>query len=76
MRGSDRQQSGMFGYTSSEERVPKDHPLRAIRAMVDVALLNMGPQCDEMYAKVGTALDCAREAVGGAVAAGALYGAQ
>jgi transposase len=33
--------------------VSKDHPLRAIRAMVDVALRNMGPQFDAMYAKVG-----------------------
>jgi transposase len=33
--------------------VPKDHPLRAIRAMVDAALRRMGPQFDAMYAKVG-----------------------
>ena len=53
MRGADGQQSGMFSYISAERRVPKDHPLRAIRAMVDVALRNMGPQFDAMYAKVG-----------------------
>ena len=53
MRGADHQQSGMFSYISAEKRVPKDHPLRAIRAMVDVALRNMGPQFDAMYAKVG-----------------------
>jgi transposase len=43
----------MFSYISAEKRVPKDHPLRAIRAMFDVALRNMGPQFDAMYAKVG-----------------------
>jgi transposase len=43
----------MFSYISAELRVPEDHPLRAIRAMVDVALRNMGPQFDAMYAKVG-----------------------
>jgi transposase len=43
----------MFSYISAERRVPKDHPLRAIRAMVDVALRNMGPQFEAMYAKVG-----------------------
>ena len=43
----------MFSYISAEKRVPKDHPLRAIRAMVDVALRNIGPQFDAMYAKVG-----------------------
>ena len=53
MRGADHQQSGMFSYVSAERRVPQDHPLRAIRAMVDVALRNMGPQCEAMYAKVG-----------------------
>ena len=53
MRGRDHQQSGIFSYISAEKRVPRDHPLRAIRAMVDVALRNMGPQFDAMYAKVG-----------------------
>jgi transposase len=53
MRGADYQQSGIFSYISAEKRVPKDHPLRAVRAMVDVALRNMGPQFDAMYAKVG-----------------------
>ena len=53
MRGVDHQQSGMFSYISAEKRVPEDHPLRAIRAMVDVALRKMGPQFDAMYAKVG-----------------------
>ena len=53
MRGTDRQQSGMFSYISAERRVPEDHPLRAIRAMVDLALHHMGPQFETMYAKVG-----------------------
>lgn len=53
MRGADHQQSGMFSYISAERRVPEDHPLRAIRGMVDAALRNMGPQFDAMYAKVG-----------------------
>jgi transposase len=53
MRGTDHQQSWMFSYISAEKRVSKDHPLRAIRSMVDVALRNMGPQFDAMYAKVG-----------------------
>lgn len=53
MRGADHQQSGIFSYISAEKRVPKDHPLRAIRTMVDVALDNMEPQFDAIYAKVG-----------------------
>jgi transposase len=53
MRGTDHQQSWMFSYISAEKRVPKDHPLRAIRAMVDVAAAQYGPQFDAMYAKAG-----------------------
>ena len=53
MRGTDHLQSGMFSYISAERRVPGDHPLRAIRTMVDIALRNMGPQFETMYAKVG-----------------------
>jgi hypothetical protein len=38
MRGDDPQQAAIFSYISPEERVPPEHPLRAIRAMVDVVL--------------------------------------
>ena len=34
MRGIDHQQGHVFSYLSPEERVRKDHPLRAVRAMV------------------------------------------
>jgi transposase len=53
MRGPDRQQSSMFSYLSPEQRVRKDHPLRAIRAMADQALDNMSKRFDAMYAKTG-----------------------
>lgn len=53
MRGTDQQQSGMFSYISAEQRVPADHPLRAIRAVVEVALRNMGTRFETMYSKVG-----------------------
>ena len=38
MRGADDQQSQMFSYLSPEQRVRKDHPLRAIRVLVDEVL--------------------------------------
>ena len=38
MRGDDRQPDAMFSYVSAEQRVPADHPLRAIRALVDDVL--------------------------------------
>ena len=53
MRGDDQQQSGMFSYVSVEERVPSDHPLRAIRKVVDEVLRSMAKEFDGMYAKTG-----------------------
>ena len=38
MRGPDIQQDTLFSTVSPEQRVPKDHPLRPIRRMVDEAL--------------------------------------
>jgi transposase len=53
MRGIDREQSGMFSYISAERRVPRDHPLRPLRAMVDAALQELGAQFDALYAPSG-----------------------
>lgn len=53
MRGDDQQQSGMFSYVSLEERVPQDHPLRAIRKTVDEVLRAMAKDFDGMYACTG-----------------------
>ena len=53
MRGADHQQSAMFSYISAERRVPKDHPLRPIRAMADAALEQLGPSFDAIYASSG-----------------------
>src|SRR5512138_1194843 len=53
MRGQDHQQSDIFSYLSPEQRVRQDHPLRAIRAMADLALWSMSERFDAMYAKTG-----------------------
>jgi transposase len=53
MRGVDHQQSGMFSYISAERRVPKDHPLRAIRVMVDAALKESSWRFNAVYASSG-----------------------
>lgn len=53
MRGTDRQQSSMFSYISPEQQVPKDHPLRPIRAMADAPLERLGPCFDAIYASSG-----------------------
>src|SRR6267143_829641 len=53
MRGDDRQQSSMFSYVAPEARIPKDHPLRAIRSMTDQVLRELSPQFAKIYAPVG-----------------------
>src|ERR1700761_5128135 len=53
MRGIDHQQGHVFSYLSSEERVRKDHPPRAVRAMTDEILREMSPVFDAMYATTG-----------------------
>jgi len=53
MRGDDRQPDAMFSYVSAEQRVPQDHPLRAIRALVDDVLRDMSGEFEGLYARVG-----------------------
>ncbi len=53
MRGSDDRTEGLFSYVSCEARVPADHPLRPIRAIVDEALEVLSAGFDEMYAPAG-----------------------
>jgi transposase len=53
MRGDDRQTGWMFSYVSPEERVPADHPLRAIRRMTDAIFERLSPQFDRLYSRIG-----------------------
>lgn len=53
MRGDDRHQEGMFSYLSPEARVPHDHPLRTLRTLVDAVLVELSPQFEVLYARVG-----------------------
>ena len=53
MRGDDRQQAAMFSYISPEARVPRDHPLRAIRGLVDEVLAELSPRFGALYAQDG-----------------------
>ena len=43
----------MFSYLSPEARVRKDHPLRAIRAMMEEILSQLSRRFDRMYARDG-----------------------
>jgi transposase len=53
MRGSDVKQAAMFSYVSPEERVPADHPLRAVRQITDDMLAKLSKEFNAMYSKVG-----------------------
>jgi transposase len=53
MRGEDQKQEAMFSYVSPQKRMPEDHPLRGIRAMVDTILKEMSPRFARLYSEVG-----------------------
>src|SRR4029078_4800781 len=53
MRGDDSERDGLFSYVRSEDRVPKGHPLRVIRQLVNEALDALSPRFDELYAQDG-----------------------
>lgn len=53
MRGTDDRTEGLFSYVSCEARVPRGHPLRAIRAITDEALEVLSPDFEALYSKVG-----------------------
>jgi transposase len=53
MRGNEEQQDAVFSYVSLEKRVPLEHPLRKIRAMVDEGLRELSPQLEGLYSSTG-----------------------
>ena len=53
MRGADERTGAMFSYVSLEERVPADHPLRAVRRITDRALERLSPRFGTLYVKFG-----------------------
>jgi transposase len=53
MRGHDEQTGHVFSYLSPEQRVPADHPLRAIRTMTDPILARLSPKFTLMYSDIG-----------------------
>src|SRR6516164_4331433 len=53
MRGADEQPGSMFSYVTLEERVPADHPLRAVRQMTDRALARLSPRFGTLYINFG-----------------------
>src|SRR5881296_4379972 len=54
MRGDDLEEQGaMWSYVPMERRIPTDHPLRAMRPLVDAVLRELSPRFAELYSRVG-----------------------
>jgi transposase len=53
MRGDERVQDEMFSCLTLEQRVRKDHPLRAIRPLADAVLKSLSPDFDSLYSSSG-----------------------
>jgi transposase len=53
MRGTDERSGSLFSFVDLEARVPKDHPLRAIREIANGALRDLSADFAAMYAPLG-----------------------
>jgi hypothetical protein len=45
MRGADQPQTVLFRHVAIEDRIPADHPLRMIQALVNLILTALSPRC-------------------------------
>ena len=50
MRGGREPQVTMLAIVDPESRIPQDHPLRTIKELADLALRELSPKLDRMYA--------------------------
>jgi transposase len=53
VRGADHRRGELFSYVDLEARVRRDHPLRAIRGIVNEALLALEREFAALYAPIG-----------------------
>jgi transposase len=53
MRGTDHQTGHLCGYVNPEAMVPAEHPLRAIRPLVNAALERLSAAFDQIYSPIG-----------------------
>jgi transposase len=53
MRGADERQTILFSVRSIEDRIPADHPLRALRRLVDPLLVELSPRFQDLYSTIG-----------------------
>ena len=53
MRGTDARSGSLFSYVDLEARVRGNHPLRAIRSIVNDALRDLAPDFGALYSRIG-----------------------
>jgi len=53
MRGAESGQQVLFSYVAIDARIPADHPLRAMRALLERVLADLAPRFATMYADGG-----------------------
>ena len=53
MRGDEKRSEGLFSYVRLEERIAADHPLRAIRTLVEDVLEAMSGKFRTLYSHTG-----------------------
>ena len=53
MRGLEKRQPALFSYVSLEDRVPREHPLRRLRVLVNGILASMNTLLEERYSHTG-----------------------
>jgi transposase len=53
MRGVEKVQDKLFSYVSQDDRIPQDHPMRKLRALIDPILQKLSPRFEKMYSDTG-----------------------
>ena len=53
MRGAETDQQVLFSYVAIDARIPADHPLRAMQALLEPVLADLAPRFATMYAEGG-----------------------
>ena len=53
MRGLEGSQVELFAYVQLESRIPKDHPLRRIKPLVDHVLNELDGEFEKLYSGMG-----------------------
>lgn len=53
MRGNTFEQVSMLTALTPDQLVPRDHPIRRIKVIVERALTDLSPELDKMYSKIG-----------------------